>query len=656
MLDIFDNVVKLKSVGEINCDLYNKLGIYTINDILWHIPRSYIDFGAYVKIEETQHEGLFAVRGYAVEKKSIKKKNLTIYTVTVTDGNNFMDVQIFNGRQVYQAIASGVEFVFWGRIIKTRRIVNMQLRSFVRFKEGLTMQPSYSLTAGLKSRMVAASVQESLRRLSSFHSLVPAETQKQMKLVSLPYAFQNIHFPKTKEALVLARNRLMFDELVNFSLGVLEFKAKKSVPSEIKIKDFDCSEFYKTIKFEPTNAQKRVINEIVLKIKSGATIWQLIQGDVGCGKTLVVTAIAYLICKNGYQAAIMAPTAVLANQHYENFKEIFKFLKVKVERLAGKLTATEKQRVKELLVSGEISCVVGTSALTSPAIKFKNLGLVVTDEQHKFGVRQREKLSEKGSNPHTIIMSATPIPRTLAMMLYNNIDMSIIDEAPPGRKPIKTYFVTPNYRVRIYNFMKKEIEDGRQCYIVCPFVELEEDENVTENEEIFKSVKEYAETLKTGIFSDYTVEFIHGKMVQSKKETLMQAFKRNEIQILVATTIIEVGVDVSNASIILIEGAENFGLAQLHQLRGRIGRSNLQSYCILLSGSENEGTKKRLAFVAKHTNGFEIAEFDLKTRGPGELLGVRQHGAFNFKIADPYNMELLLKAQATAKFLLQNNT
>jgi ATP-dependent DNA helicase RecG len=654
MLDVSDKLTELKNVGKKRQELYAKLDIHTVADLIWHLPRNYIDFNSPLKIGEVKDEGTFTISGTVIKKQATLKKKLTIYTITVTDGEDLMDIKVFNARQIYQALVPGETFVFWGKVTRIYGSIQMQLKSFTKFKTDLTMQPLYSLTAGLSSRMIAANISDVLRQLHHFQDLIPQKRREEMELVTLEYAFQNIHFPKNKEALAAAQKRLALNELVDFSLNILKLTEDRDLQSQVQVENVDLVTLYEAIGLRPTNAQKRAINEIFSNMQEKKVMRRLIQGDVGCGKTLVAIASAYTVCKNGYQAAIMAPTEILATQHYGNIKKLFESLGISTQILLGNLTEKQKQKAREQIKAGEINCIVGTSALISNLVEFKNLGLVVVDEQHKFGVKQRQKLGTKGINPHILIMSATPIPRTLAMMVYNGLDISIIDEMPPGRKPAKTCFVDSSYRGRIYNFMKRELKSGRQCYIICSLVETEEDLE-SELSKSLKSVIEYTKELQEGPFADYKIGFIHGKLKQKEKEQIMQNFKANKTQILVSTTVIEVGIDVPNATVILIENAERFGLAQLHQLRGRIGRSDLQSYCILLSDSGSTAVKKRLEFVAKHANGFEVAEFDLENRGPGEIFGIKQYGAFRFKLADCHNANLLLKAQEIAKEIFKSS-
>ncbi|MDR1354506.1 MAG: ATP-dependent DNA helicase RecG [Oscillospiraceae bacterium] len=650
MLVLSDELSKLKNMCESKVKLYAKLGIYTINDLLWHIPRGYMDFTSPVKIKDAKIDELIAVRGKVIDKQWSQKRNLIIYTVLITDGEDELQVKIFNAKQMFHALAFGAEFIFWGKITRVFDAQIMQLRSFARVAPGLTMRPIYGMTAGLASWMIAVNVREVLTRITDLPGFVPPEMAIERGLLELKPAFATIHFPANRELLADARSRLMLEELIDFNLGILKLRAGRCRESLVCVQDCDLTAFYGAVGFKLTLAQERTIEEVVLNIKGGQIVSRLVQGDVGCGKTVVAAAIIYLLCKNGYQAAIMAPTEMLAAQHYNNLAGLFSRLGVTVALLSGGVAVGQKKKILERLAVGEIHCVVGTSALLAEAVEFARLGLVVTDEQHKFGVNQRKKLGEKGMEPHTLIMSATPIPRTLAMMLYGDLDISVINELPPGRLPVKSCFVDSSRRQQVYAFIKKELNKKHQVYIVCPLVEEDGDsDGELVDDDGLKKVVSQAEQLQSSIFKEFKIGFVHGRMRRTEKNKVMQDFKENRIHILVSTTVIEVGIDIPNATVILIENAERFGLAQLHQLRGRIGRSNLQSYCILLSDSRSELIQKRLAFVAAHPNGFEIAEFDLKTRGPGEFLGTRQHGAMRFKIADPYDLELLSLARNIAQ-------
>ena len=653
MMKIFDGICCLKNVGKKREQQYNKLGIYSINDLLWHIPRGYIDFTSSVLISELKPGELFAVKAIVLSKSATKlRANLNMYTIRAADGRREIDIKLFNLFYTFNQIKIGGEYVFFGRVTKVGRFTEMNFMDYESTLHELRMRPIYSLTAGLSSKIVALNVAEALTFLQQVPDFMPLKFCRGLNLATFEYAMKNIHFPKNKEVLEVAGQRLATDELVMFNIGLLKQRVADEQTNKIIIKDVNLNEFLQTVDFEPTNAQLKVIDEIFGDMKQGKAMNRLVQGDVGCGKTFVAAAAIFAVCKSGFQAAVMAPTELLALQHYDYLNNILKKLGIKVECICGAKKVKEKREIALKLHLGEIDCLVGTHALLSDYVEFFNLGLVITDEQHKFGVKQREKLSNKGQNPHTLVMSATPIPRTLAMIMYDNLDISVINEMPKTRIPIKTYLVDSSYRARIYSFIKKELDCGHQCYIICPLIEQEELEEATSKAS--KAAIKYAEELKKGAFKDYTVACIHGKQTSEKKDEIMEEFKQNRVQVLVSTTVIEVGIDIANATVMLIENADCFGLAQLHQLRGRIGRGVLQSYCVLLSDVKTQKVKERLKFICHHSNGFEIAEYDLKSRGPGEFLGTKQHGAFNFKTARfMQDISGLVTAKKIAKEILE---
>ena len=653
MIKIFDGICCLKNVGKKREQQYNKLGIYSINDLLWHIPRGYIDFTSSVLISELKPDELFAVKAMVLSKSATRlRANLNMYTIRAADGRQEIDIKLFNLFYTFNQIKIGGEYVFFGRVTKVGRFAEMNLIDYESTLHELRMRPIYRLTAGLSSKIVALNVAEALTLLQQVSDYMPLKFCRELNLATFEYAMKNMHFPKNKEALKVAGQRLAMDELIMFNIGLLKQRVVNEQTNKVIIKNANLNEFLQTVDFEPTNAQLKVIDKIFGDMKQGKAMNRLVQGDVGCGKTFVAAAAIFAVCKSGFQAAVMVPTELLALQHYNYLDNILKKLGIKVECICSAKKAKEKRDIALRLQLGEIDCLVGTHALLSDYVEFFNLGLVITDEQHKFGVKQREKLSNKGQNPHTLVMSATPIPRTLAMIMYDNLDISVIDEMPKTRIPIKTYLVDSSYRARVYSFIKKELACGHQCYIICPLIEQDELEEETSKEN--KAAIKYAEELKRGAFKDYEVACIHGKQTSEQKDRIMEEFKQNKLQVLVSTTVIEVGIDIANATVMLIENADCFGLAQLHQLRGRIGRGALQSYCVLLSDVKTQKVKERLAFMCRHNNGFEIAEYDLKSRGPGEFLGTKQHGAFNFKTARfMQDINGLLTAKNIAKEILK---
>ena len=467
-------------------------------------------------------------------------------------------------------------------------------------------------------------------------------------LISLDKAIRNIHFPNSADDYLPARKRLIFEELLTLQLGLLKLKSNKKSETALVIKDDYSSEFEKLLPFNLTNAQKRTISECLQDMKSKYPCNRLVQGDVGSGKTAVAASLIYSVIKNGYQATMMAPTEILATQHYESLLKILAPAGINIRLLTGSTPAKEKKEIKKALFDGEIDLIIGTHALIQNDVAFKNLALVITDEQHRFGVKQRAQLAEKGEDVHTIVMSATPIPRTLGLILYGDLDISILDELPPGKQEIRTDVVDSRYHKRLYKFIKDAIARGEQCYIVCPAVE--------ENETNIKSAEELADELANGEFKGYNLGILHGKMKPKDKEAIMKSFASGKVSLLVATTVVEVGVDVPNATIMVIENAERFGLSTLHQLRGRVGRGNKKSYCVLVSDAKGKTARERLMTMKKYSDGFKIADTDLKLRGPGDFFGSRQHGLPELKIADMVeDMDTLQNAQECAKSILRND-
>lgn len=638
-----EDVRKLKGVGKVRAEQFARLGVHSIGDLLRYYPRAYESWavtGTIAQAELGEVEVIYA----RVEEKAqehVTKNGKLMYTAHVTDGEDRMEVSFFNNPYIVSMLKPDESYMFRGKIYGNFLQKQMFSPMFLKKEKALAIQPVYPLTQGLQSGQVASCVKNALAMLpDTLNDTLPGELREKYELCSLKFALKNIHFPDNEEKLEQAKRRLVFEEFLVLQLGLLQIKQSRSISNSHKVsKDFPQA-FADRLGFELTKAQIRAINEALTDMAGDGPMNRLVQGDVGSGKTAVAGALCWKIIQAGYQAAYMAPTEILAAQHYNSLSALLEPMGINVALLTGSSTAKRKKEIYEGLERGEIQLAIGTHALISAAVKFKDMGLVITDEQHRFGVEQRAALAQKGSEPHLLVMSATPIPRTLALLVYGDLDVSVLDELPPGRQKIETYLIDSSKRRRAYGYIQKHLDMGFQGYVICPLVE--------EDGSGLAGAVEYAQMLKSH-FPDSLIEVLHGRMKGADKEAVMERFASGSTKLLVSTTVVEVGVDVPNAVIMLIENAERFGLSQLHQLRGRIGRGSQLSTCILISDIKNEESIERLEVLKNTSDGFVIAEKDLELRGPGDFFGKRQHGLPPMKIADlSRDMELLMSARQCA--------
>jgi len=642
-------VQTLKSVGQARLALLNKLGIYTIEDLLEYFPRDYLDRSYISQISELVDGQMATIRVVMAKEPQVLLKNRkTITKIVFTDGTGRIEAAWFNQPYMRNNFKRNTEYLISGRVAERFGMLAIESPETGDLSAGRIV-PVYSLTAGISQKILRGLISQAMEStVGQIVDFMPDDIKNAHNLCNREFAIKNIHFPESGEAYFDARRRLVFEELFLMQAALMSAKGHLKSAKGRVFADLDTSEMLAALPYSLTDDQQRVVEEICVDLKSGYATNRLIQGDVGSGKTAVAMIMCFLAVKNGAQAALMAPTETLAAQHYQSFSEIFGKFGMKVELLAGSINATEKMVIKRRLQSGDIDIIIGTHALIQQNVEFADLGLVITDEQHRFGVRQRGKLNEKGENPHVLVMTATPIPRSLAMVLYGDMDISTINQLPPGRQTIDTFCVTSAYHERIFKFMRNEVAVGHQAYIICPLI----DESKSEGFKDVNSVLVFADKLQNGPFADIPLQVLHGRMKSEEKNHIMQSFSAGEIKILVSTTVIEVGINVPNATVILIENAEQFGLSQLHQLRGRVGRSDKKSYCILVTDTSNNLTKKRMTAMTGTNDGFELSELDLELRGPGEFFGTMQHGVPKMRLANLYkDMKLLPETRAAIEML-----
>lgn len=642
---------ELKGVGEKTEKLFQKIGITTAEELLRYYPRTYDIYEEPVEIASAEEDKTVSIRATIATGIYINQiRNLQVLTTTVTDASGRLPVAWFNAPYLRGTLKKGSVFILRGKIIRKKgrpQMEHPEIFTPAAYEEIIhSMQPVYGLTKGLSNKMITKLVHQILDTRPLHGEYLPEEIRERYQLADANYAIRTVHFPKNMQELLTARKRLVFDEFLLFVLAIQLLKEKtEEAPNTFPMKPvWTTEEIIEGLPYDLTGAQKNVWHEIERDLSGHKLMSRLVQGDVGSGKTVIAFLAMVLSAENGFQSALMVPTEVLANQHYEGFLRLMEEQNIASCHpvlLTGSTTARQKREIYQKIADGEVNVIIGTHALIQEKVEYKNLGLVITDEQHRFGVRQREALTTRGNPPHVLVMSATPIPRTLAIILYGDLDISIIDELPAKRLPIKNCVVGTSYRPKAYSFIEKQVQMGRQAYVICPMVEESEGleaENVTD----------YARKLQEILPGEIKVEILHGKMKPKEKNRIMEAFASGEIQVLVSTTVVEVGVNVPNATVMMVENAERFGLAQLHQLRGRVGRGEHQSYCIFIQGNNEENTSKRLKILNESNDGFYIAGEDLKLRGPGDLFGIRQSGLMEFKIGDIYNDAGILKNASEA--------
>ncbi len=653
------DIGSLKGIGDKTKSLFHRLGVYQIEDLIRYYPRGFEIYEDPVPISEVEEGKINTIAGSVFGRISVSgNRSIQITALNLKDLTGTIKVLWFRMPFLRNTLSKGGMLILRGRVVRKKEGLVMEHPEIYypasRYEEKRhSMQPVYPLTAGLANNTVIKAVRQALETIDESQDILPRRISINHDFLPYSEAIRKMHFPENKEEFIQARERFVYEEFLVFILSLRRMKESddRSENGFMLGKRPEIERFLKELPYDLTDAQKKVWNEIQNDMQGSHVMSRLIQGDVGSGKTIIAFLGLLLAGLNGYQGALMAPTEVLARQHYENISGMLEHyhLPLKAELLTGSMTAKQKREAYERISSGDVSIIIGTHALIQDKVIYHDLALVVTDEQHRFGVKQREALAGKGIRPHILVMSATPIPRTLAIILYGDLDISVIDEMPKNRLPIKNCVVDTHYRETAYRFMKKQVAEGRQCYVICPMVEESESLEA-------ENVQDYSRMLAEEMGNDIRVACLHGKMKQQEKDEIMEAFGRNEIQILVSTTVIEVGIDVPNATVIMIENAERFGLAQLHQLRGRVGRGKYQSYCIFMSASKSDETKERLDILNHSNDGFFIAGEDLKLRGPGDLFGIRQSGILDFKVADVFqDAKILQRASEDAGIIMEED-
>ena len=643
----------LKGVGPKTAERFEKLGIVTLADLLCHYPRRYIDFSRPYSIAEAPPDTECVVKAEVFTKPAgrILPGGRRMERITAGDDVSSLEITWFNNPYAIQKLELGQEYYFEGIVtggMLRRQMVNPQVRTAAQITAA-PFEAVYPQTEGLSSTVIAKCIRQLLPHAELLPDPLPEEMLKKYRLLSKADAVRTIHCPATEEEAFAARRRLIYEELLVLQLGIGRMKNRGSASTGAPMQRLDPAPFWASLPFSPTGAQRRAVDEILTDLSGSASMNRLLQGDVGSGKTLVAAAAIWACIRSGYQAALLAPTEILAAQHAENLNRMLAPFGMRVALLTGGMKAAARRTTLAAIRSDEADLVVGTHAILSEGVEFARLGLAVVDEQHRFGVRQRGMLAEKAANPHLLVMSATPIPRTLGLLIYGDLDISILDELPPGRKPVKTRCITGKKRRDLYGFLDREIGAGRQVYIVCPAIEDTPDGGLN-------AVKSYYEDIAKALLPDRRVGLMHGKLKPKEKAAVMDDFKAGRLDALVSTTVIEVGVDVPNATVMVIENAERYGLSALHQLRGRVGRGAAESWCFLVSDNTAESVQKRLKFLCSTSDGFAVAQFDLETRGPGDFFGSRQHGLPQMKIADlAGDTRLLSQAQEAARKLLRED-